>query len=75
MVRLPWALVCVLGVETTFKSRPAVAVKLFTALIADGRETCVFPIGEYWTDIGKIDDFERANREFSGNFERAKDAS
>lgn len=49
--------------------------ELFTALIADGRETCVFPIGEYWTDIGKIDDFERANREFSGNFDRAKGAS
>jgi dTDP-glucose pyrophosphorylase len=41
---------------------------LFERLIGEGRETCVFPIGEYWMDIGRMDDFERANRDYSGHF-------
>jgi dTDP-glucose pyrophosphorylase len=45
--------------------------ELFGRLISDGRETCVFPIGEYWTDIGKAEDLERANRDFFGNFPHA----
>lgn len=36
---------------------------LFEALIAAGRETAVFPIREYWIDIGRIDDFEKAANE------------
>ncbi|MBD3920700.1 nucleotidyltransferase family protein [Paenibacillus sp. PR3] len=36
---------------------------LFSDLIAEGKETAVFPIREYWIDIGRIDDFERANAE------------
>ncbi len=33
---------------------------LFESLIAAGRETAVFPIREYWIDIGRMDDFEKA---------------
>lgn len=35
--------------------------QLFEALIAAGRETSVFPIREYWIDIGRMDDFEKAS--------------
>jgi dTDP-glucose pyrophosphorylase len=34
--------------------------ELFEALIAKGRETAVFPVREYWIDIGRMDDFEKA---------------
>lgn len=37
---------------------------LFSRLIALEEETSVFPIREYWIDIGRIDDFERANSEY-----------
>ena len=36
------------------------APQLFTKLIELGRETCVFPIREYWADIGRLDDLENA---------------
>lgn len=42
---------------------------LFERLVADERETAVFPIREYWLDIGRIDDFERAEGEFGKVFE------
>jgi NDP-sugar pyrophosphorylase family protein len=41
---------------------------LFERLVEENHETCVFPIREYWMDIGRLDDFERANRDFSGHF-------
>jgi NDP-sugar pyrophosphorylase family protein len=37
---------------------------LFERLIAQGYETAVFPIWEYWVDIGRPADLERANGEF-----------
>jgi dTDP-glucose pyrophosphorylase/CBS domain-containing protein len=37
---------------------------LFELLIRKGMETSVFPIREYWLDIGRIDDFDRANGEY-----------
>ena len=33
----------------------------FEKLIIQKKETIVFPIHEYWLDIGRIDDLERAN--------------
>lgn len=42
---------------------------LFEALIAKEQKTSVFPIREYWIDIGRMNDFERANLEFSEVFE------
>jgi NDP-sugar pyrophosphorylase family protein len=37
---------------------------LFEKLIADKQETSVFPVREYWLDIGQMADFDRANGEF-----------
>ncbi|MCL6479775.1 MAG: nucleotidyltransferase family protein [Peptococcaceae bacterium] len=41
---------------------------LFQKLLQENRETAVFPIREYWLDIGHKEDFERANGEFSEVF-------
>lgn len=37
---------------------------LFQAVIAKNGEASVFPVREYWLDIGRLDDLERAQREF-----------
>jgi dTDP-glucose pyrophosphorylase/CBS domain-containing protein len=42
--------------------------ELFDQLIKENQETVVFPIREYWMDIGHLADFERANGEFSEVF-------
>ena len=42
---------------------------LFNEIIKDGKITAAFPIREYWLDIGKIDDFEKAQGEFREVFE------
>lgn len=34
---------------------------LFEKLIEEQLKTAVFPIHEYWLDIGQMDDFQRAN--------------
>ncbi|QPQ37273.1 nucleotidyltransferase family protein [Lysinibacillus sp. JNUCC-52] len=39
---------------------------LFQRLVEEGMKTTVFPIHEYWLDIGQIGDFERANNEIGG---------
>lgn len=41
---------------------------LFKILIESKYKTNAFPIQEYWMDIGKIDDFEKANGDFSRIF-------
>lgn len=41
---------------------------LFEALIREKRSTAAFPIREYWIDIGRLDDFEKANGEYGQNF-------
>lgn len=51
--------------ENTFYDMPA----LFEALIEKEQLTSAFPIREYWLDIGRMDDFNRANGEFSEVFE------
>lgn len=42
---------------------------VFERTIQKGYETVVFPVREYWMDIGMVDDFERANGEYSEIFE------
>ena len=42
--------------------------ELFTKLIQANMETSIFPINEYWLDIGRIDDFEQANCEYDMHF-------
>lgn len=46
--------------QDTFYDMPT----LFEKLIADGKKTSVFPIHEYWLDIGQVDDFQRANEQY-----------
>lgn len=41
---------------------------LFENLVDQQQETAVFPVREYWLDIGRIDDFERANWEYKDHF-------
>lgn len=37
---------------------------LFDQLVAGEQNTAAFPIHEYWLDIGRMEDFERANQEY-----------
>ncbi|MCE3203664.1 nucleotidyltransferase family protein [Paenibacillus sonchi] len=37
---------------------------LFDAILAEQQSTCAFPIHEYWLDIGRVDDFAKANGEY-----------
>jgi dTDP-glucose pyrophosphorylase len=37
---------------------------LFTRLAAEGRHTAAFPLHEYWIDVGRLDELERAQREW-----------
>jgi NDP-sugar pyrophosphorylase family protein len=39
---------------------------LFAHAREDGRRTVVFPVHEYWLDIGRMDDFQRANHDAAG---------
>jgi len=41
---------------------------LFEKLIEHKKETVVFPIREYWLDIGQLSDYDRANGEFQQVF-------
>lgn len=41
---------------------------LFEALINKGCNTVSFPLREYWLDIGRIEEYEKANQEYHGIF-------
>ena len=41
---------------------------LFDVLVKEKKQTIAFPIREYWLDIGRLADFERANMEFAEVF-------
>ena len=41
----------------------------FEHIIGAGHDTAVFPIREYWMDVGQIDDFKRADGDFARIFE------
>lgn len=42
---------------------------LFTRLIDEGFETVAFPIREYWMDIGRVEDYKKANGDYLDNFQ------
>lgn len=50
--------------QDTFFDMPS----LFEEAISKSMATSVFPIREYWIDIGRMDDFNRANDEFKERF-------
>ena len=39
---------------------------LFERLIAAGETTAAYPLREYWLDIGRLEEFERAQTEWTG---------
>jgi len=41
---------------------------LFEKHIDTGKSTAAFPLREYWLDIGQIDEYEKANNEYSNFF-------
>lgn len=41
---------------------------LFDRLVQDGRKATVFPIREYWLDIGRVEDLTRASDDFNKIF-------
>ena len=43
--------------------------QVFEHVIANGNETAVFPIHEYWLDIGRLDDLERAKSDFKSGYD------
>lgn len=43
--------------------------QLFNSLVEEGKKTTVYPVREYWLDIGRMDDFERAQEEYGNIFE------
>jgi dTDP-glucose pyrophosphorylase len=44
--------------------------ELFQDLIKSGREAIAFPVREYWLDIGRFDDYEKANTEYHEVFDK-----
>ena len=41
---------------------------LFNKLIGLGHKTVAFPVGEYWTDIGSLNDLQKADEDFKKTF-------
>ena len=41
---------------------------LIERTIADGKQSVVFPLREYWIDVGRLDDLQRASDEFQRIF-------
>ena len=43
--------------------------KLFERLLRNKQKVSAFPIREYWLDIGRMEDFTRANGDFQKYFQ------
>ncbi len=56
------------SLEVIPPSGPYHMTELFQALIDGGQGTTVFPIREYWLDIGRVNDLERAQGDFDSVF-------
>lgn len=54
---------CIDLIPNTFYDMPT----LFKKLIKNSKKTVSYPVGEYWTDIGLEEDFEKANSYFKIN--------
>ena len=42
---------------------------IYNSLIKENLDTAVFPVREYWMDLGQLEDFSRAQMEFNKIFE------
>ena len=38
---------------------------LFERILGAGGQVSAFPVREYWLDVGRLEEFERAQREWS----------
>lgn len=57
----------VLGAEVVrglSAGQPVDMPAVFSGILRRGGKTAVFPLHEYWLDIGRLEDFEKANRDF-----------
>ncbi|MCZ6637767.1 MAG: nucleotidyltransferase family protein, partial [Alphaproteobacteria bacterium] len=52
------------------KDTPFDMTTLFERAVDRGHGTAVFPIHEYWLDVGRVDDLERANSDFKNVFSK-----
>ena len=43
--------------------------QLFERFVEDHHETNVFPVREYWLDVGRFDDYFQANEDFGTKFD------
>lgn len=41
---------------------------LIETLVGRGQHACVFPVREYWIDVGRLEEYDRAKAEFDGEF-------
>jgi len=41
---------------------------LFKKLISEGKKINSFPLREYWLDVGQIQEYEKANKDFYTEF-------
>ena len=48
---------------------------LFRGIVAEKKKTAVYPIRDYWMDIGQMDDFRQAQGEYEDVFGRGSDAN
>ncbi len=51
------------------KDRPSDMTELFDDALQAGCNIAAFPVREYWLDIGRLDDFQRANSEYRKTFD------
>ncbi len=61
----------VLSPELVKSVKPGTRIDMPTLLenvINDGRDVTMFPVHEYWLDIGRMEDFQRAQSEIEGMF-------
>ena len=49
--------------------------ELFRRIVAEKKKTAVYPIRDYWMDIGQMDDFRQAQGEYDEVFGEHEDDS
>ena len=55
---------CISFIPKRFFDMPS----LFKKMIAKNYKTISFPLGEYWLDIGRFNDYKKANLEYDSKF-------
>ena len=53
------------------QGQPFDITQLFDELLNLKKDVSVFPIHEYWVDIGRLEDYKRANGEYDQHFPSA----